>query len=132
MPIDGMRGETFSIDTGSGPVLFRANRPANPCAWMDVELAPGAHRALLRRGGMRCTPLTDGEKAEIERTSAAAEVEEARLDAEIDTVTCDASVGEMPFTARAGERPLIGPVGGPFPPYAPMLGTLEADAKWTF
>ena len=61
MPIDGMRGETFSIETGSGPVLFRANRAANPCAWMDVALAPGAHRALLRRGGMRCTPLTDGE-----------------------------------------------------------------------
>lgn len=60
MPIDALRGETFALDTGQGEVLFRANRPANPCAWMDVVLAPGAHRALARRGGMRCTPLSDG------------------------------------------------------------------------
>jgi len=63
IPIDSLRGETFALDTGSGPVLFRANRPANPCAWMDVVLAPGAHRALLKRGGMRCSPLSDGELA---------------------------------------------------------------------
>ena len=60
MPIDEMRGQTFSLDTGSGPVLFLAHRPANPCAWMDVTLAPGAHRALRKRGGMRCEPLTSG------------------------------------------------------------------------
>ena len=60
MPIDALRGETFALDSGAGEVLFRANRPANPCAWMDVVLAPGAHRALARRGGMRCTPITDG------------------------------------------------------------------------
>ena len=61
MPVDELRDQTIALDTGSGPVRFRVNRPANPCAWMDVALAPGAHRALLRRGGMRCTPLTDGE-----------------------------------------------------------------------
>jgi MOSC domain-containing protein YiiM len=60
LPIDEMRGQEFSLDTGSGPVVFRAHRPANPCAWMDVTLAPGAHRALRGRGGMRCEPLTDG------------------------------------------------------------------------
>ena len=60
LPIDGMRGEEFSLDTGQGAVLFRAHRPANPCAWMDVVLAPGAHRALRGRGGMRCEPLTSG------------------------------------------------------------------------
>ena len=60
MPIDEMRGETFSLDTGSGPVTFIAHRPANPCAWMDVTLAPGAHKALRRRGGMRCEPLSSG------------------------------------------------------------------------
>ena len=59
--LDELRDQTIALDTGSGPVLFRVNRPANPCAWMDVALAPGAPRALLRRGGMRCTPLTDGE-----------------------------------------------------------------------
>ena len=58
--IDAMRGARFSIDTGNGPVLFLAHRPANPCAWMNVTIADGAHRALRRRGGMRCEPLTDG------------------------------------------------------------------------
>lgn len=60
LDIDAMRGATFSLDSGEGPVLLRATRPANPCAWMDAELAPGAHRALLRRGGMRCAVLSDG------------------------------------------------------------------------
>lgn len=60
LPIDAMRGEEFSIDSGHGPVLLLAHRPANPCAWMDVVLAPGAHRALRARGGMRCEPLTSG------------------------------------------------------------------------
>jgi len=58
--IDSMRGTTFSLDTGGGEVVFLANRPANPCAWMDVTLAPGAHKALRGRGGMRCEPLTSG------------------------------------------------------------------------
>lgn len=58
--VDAMRGATFSLDSGDGPVEFLANRPANPCAWMDVVLAPGAHRALRGRGGLRCEPLTDG------------------------------------------------------------------------
>jgi MOSC domain-containing protein YiiM len=58
--VDALRGAVFSLDSGAGPVEFRAHRPANPCAWMDVMLAPGAHRALRGRGGMRCEPLTDG------------------------------------------------------------------------
>jgi len=60
LDVDGLRGATFSLDSGDGPVEFLANRPANPCAWMDVALAPGAHRALRGRGGMRSEPLTDG------------------------------------------------------------------------
>ncbi|MEP6481403.1 MAG: MOSC domain-containing protein [Rhodoglobus sp.] len=60
LDIDGLRGAILSIDTGSGAVVLRVNRPANPCAWMDVTLAPGAFRALRGRGGMRCQPLTDG------------------------------------------------------------------------
>jgi MOSC domain-containing protein YiiM len=56
LAIDRMRGEEFWL----GGVQFRAHRPANPCAWMDVTLAPGAHRALRGRGGMRCEPLTSG------------------------------------------------------------------------
>src|SRR5690606_31494831 len=60
VPVDELRGHDFSLDTGDGPVTFHAHRPANPCAWMDVVLAPGAHRALLGRGGLRCEPLTSG------------------------------------------------------------------------
>lgn len=59
--VDGLaRGAVFSIDTGDGPVRFRAHRPANPCAWMDAVLARGAFRALRGRGGVRCEPLDDG------------------------------------------------------------------------
>ncbi|SDF12020.1 MOSC domain-containing protein [Pseudonocardia oroxyli] len=53
--VDGLAGE-FTL----GGVRFRAHRPANPCAWMDQALAPGAFRALRRRGGIRCAPLTSG------------------------------------------------------------------------
>ena len=56
LPIDEMRDEEFWL----GGVLFRAHRPANPCAWMDVALAPGAHKALRGHGGMRCEPLSSG------------------------------------------------------------------------
>ena len=56
LDLDGMRGEEFEL----GGILFRAHRPANPCAWMDVALAPGAHRGLRGHGGMRCEPLTSG------------------------------------------------------------------------
>ncbi|THG30873.1 MOSC domain-containing protein [Naasia lichenicola] len=60
LDVDGLRGSDFSLDSGAGPVEFRAHRPCNPCAWMDVEVAEGAFRALRGRGGMRCEPLTDG------------------------------------------------------------------------
>ncbi|ONI78296.1 molybdenum cofactor biosysynthesis protein [Kribbella sp. ALI-6-A] len=60
---DGTRvdGQVFSIDSGFGPVRFQAHRPANPCAWMDVAVAPGAFKGLRGRGGVRCEPLDDGE-----------------------------------------------------------------------
>ena len=61
--VDRLRGADFSLDSGSGAVLFHAHRPANPCAWMDVMLAPGAHMALRGRGGLRCEPLSSGELA---------------------------------------------------------------------
>ncbi|MET1073492.1 MAG: molybdenum cofactor biosysynthesis protein [Umezawaea sp.] len=53
-------GALFTLDCGDGPVRFQANRPASPCGWMDAVLAPGAHRALRGRGGVRCEPLDDG------------------------------------------------------------------------
>ncbi|KQO82384.1 molybdenum cofactor biosysynthesis protein [Frigoribacterium sp. Leaf263] len=58
--VDALLGFEFSLDSGEGPVVLRANRPANPCAWMDVVLAPGAFRAMRGRGGVRCEPLSDG------------------------------------------------------------------------
>ena len=58
--VDELRGATISLDTGDGAVELLVNRPANPCAWMNVMLAPGAHKALRGRGGMRCEPLTSG------------------------------------------------------------------------
>jgi MOSC domain-containing protein YiiM len=59
---DGSRvaGRRFTLDSGAGPITFQANRPASPCAWMDEVLAPGAMKALRRRGGIRATPLTSG------------------------------------------------------------------------
>ena len=59
-PVDELRGVQFALDSGHGAVEFRGNRPANPCAWMDVVLAPGAFTAMRGRGGMRCEPLTSG------------------------------------------------------------------------
>jgi MOSC domain-containing protein YiiM len=53
-------GAVFSLDSGDGSVRFRAHRPASPCRWLDVVLAPGAVRALRGRGGVRCAPLDDG------------------------------------------------------------------------
>lgn len=58
--VDELVGSVLVLDTGDGPVRLRVNRPANPCAWMDVMIAPGAWRALRGRGGIRCTPLDDG------------------------------------------------------------------------
>ncbi|GAA4685804.1 hypothetical protein GCM10023215_21390 [Pseudonocardia yuanmonensis] len=53
-------GAEFTLDSGDGPVRFRAHRAAHPCRWMDVVLAPGAFKALRGHGGVRCEPLSDG------------------------------------------------------------------------
>ncbi|MFW3172649.1 molybdenum cofactor biosysynthesis protein [Geodermatophilus sp. CPCC 206100] len=58
--VEALRGQEFSLDTGGGVVRLRGGRPANPCGWMDVVLAPGAHRGLRGRGGVRCAALSDG------------------------------------------------------------------------
>jgi MOSC domain-containing protein YiiM len=58
--VEALRGQTFALDCGEGLVVLRGGRPANPCAWMDVVLAPGAHRGMRGRGGIRCTALSDG------------------------------------------------------------------------
>ncbi|MGY1691709.1 molybdenum cofactor biosysynthesis protein [Geodermatophilus sp. SYSU D01105] len=58
--VEALRGQEFTLDSGAGPVRLRGGRPAHPCAWMDVVLAPGAHRGLRGRGGVRCAALSDG------------------------------------------------------------------------
>jgi hypothetical protein len=59
--VEALRGEPFSLQRpGSDAVRFRGYRPANPCAWMDHEVAPGAFRAMRGRGGVRCDPESDG------------------------------------------------------------------------
>jgi MOSC domain-containing protein YiiM len=58
--VDGLVGSVLSLDSGFGPVRLQVNRPANPCAWMDVAMGPGAWRALRGAGGVRCRPLDDG------------------------------------------------------------------------
>ncbi|MFF0345122.1 MOSC domain-containing protein [Kribbella sp. NPDC004875] len=55
-----VEGRRFTLDSGTGPITFQANRPANPCAWMNEVLAPGAMKALRGHGGIRSTPLTSG------------------------------------------------------------------------
>ncbi|GIM95956.1 molybdenum cofactor biosysynthesis protein [Paractinoplanes toevensis] len=60
IPVDDLVGEILTLDSGDGPVRLRVNRRANPCAWMDVTIGPGAWKALRGKGGIRCTPLDDG------------------------------------------------------------------------
>ncbi|WIB35923.1 hypothetical protein [Curtobacterium sp. MCJR17_043] len=52
--VEALHGEPFSLDTGDGPVRFRGYRPANPCAWMDTQVAPGGvpRDAGTRRGAV--------------------------------------------------------------------------------
>lgn len=58
--VDALAGTAFSLDGGDGEVLFGESRACRPCAWLDVTVGPGAHRAFRSRGGLRTGPLTDG------------------------------------------------------------------------
>ena len=58
--VDDLVGAVLTLDSGDGPVRLRVRRPANPCAWMDVAVGPGAWKALRGKGGVRCEPLDDG------------------------------------------------------------------------
>jgi MOSC domain-containing protein YiiM len=58
--VEALRGQEFSLDCGAGEVRLRGGRPANPCGWLDVAAAPGAHRGLRGRAGLRCAALADG------------------------------------------------------------------------
>lgn len=58
--VDDLVGSVLTLDSGDGPVRLRVRRAANPCAWMDVTVGPGAWKALRGKGGVRCEPLDDG------------------------------------------------------------------------
>lgn len=60
IPVDEFIGRTLFLDSGFGPVSLAVRRPANPCAWLDVTIAPGTRSALRGKGGVRCAPLSDG------------------------------------------------------------------------
>ncbi|MGK3957817.1 MOSC domain-containing protein [Arthrobacter sp. R4] len=53
-------GGEFALESHGNVARFKAGRPAHPCAWMDQMLAPGAHKAMRGRGGIRCQVLSDG------------------------------------------------------------------------
>jgi MOSC domain-containing protein YiiM len=58
--VDDLVGSVLTLDSGDGPVALQVRRRANPCAWLDVTIGPGAWREFRGKGGIRCTPLTDG------------------------------------------------------------------------
>ena len=53
-------GHDFALESKGDLVWFAAGRPAHPCVWMDRMLAPGAHKAMRGRGGIRCRAVCDG------------------------------------------------------------------------
>jgi MOSC domain-containing protein YiiM len=53
-------GQEIVVESRGDAVRLLVGRPANPCAWMDRMLAPGAHAAMRGRGGVRCRVLADG------------------------------------------------------------------------
>jgi MOSC domain-containing protein YiiM len=53
-------GHEFTLESGEDTVRLKAGRPAHPCAWMDEMLAPGAHKAMRGRGGVRCQVIAGG------------------------------------------------------------------------
>ncbi|MHA7207880.1 MOSC domain-containing protein [Arthrobacter sp. MDT1-65] len=53
-------GQDFVLESAGASVAFHGGRHAHPCAWMDRVLAPGAHKAMRGRGGLRCRPLGSG------------------------------------------------------------------------
>ena len=60
LDVESLVHTTFTIDTGAGPIAFRSLTRANPCAWMNVAFAEGAHQALRGHAGIRAEPLYDG------------------------------------------------------------------------
>ena len=58
--LNQLLGQEFTITSGGGAVRFLGAKPCSPCAWMDAVIAPGAHKFLKGRGGLRARVLSDG------------------------------------------------------------------------
>jgi hypothetical protein len=52
IPVDHLVGAVLVLDSGNGPVRLSVQRPANPCAWMDVAIRPGGMAGVAGQG--RC------------------------------------------------------------------------------
>ncbi|UKA71270.1 MOSC domain-containing protein [Arthrobacter sp. FW306-06-A] len=53
-------GQDFTLESGGSAVSLHGGRHAQPCAWMNEMLAPGAHPAMRGRGGIRCRAVSSG------------------------------------------------------------------------
>lgn len=53
-------GQDFALESGGDAVAFHGGRHAQPCAWMNEMLTPGAHASMRGRGGIRCRALSSG------------------------------------------------------------------------
>jgi MOSC domain-containing protein YiiM len=60
--VNGLRGVEFALEApdGSARCVLAGGRPANPCAWLDRMMSPGAQAAFRGRGGLRCRVVADG------------------------------------------------------------------------
>ena len=64
LDLNALVGKRFRI----GEVEFGGSEECSPCYWMDQAIGPGAHRALVGRGGLRCRILRSGALACGEHT----------------------------------------------------------------
>lgn len=60
LDVESLVHSEFTIEQEGRRLTFRSLTRANPCAWMDVVLAPGAHQAMRGHAGVRSEPLVDG------------------------------------------------------------------------
>ena len=58
--VEALRGRRTPLPPTARALAAGPCRGADPCAWLDVVLTPGAHAALRGRGGVRCAALSDG------------------------------------------------------------------------
>jgi MOSC domain-containing protein YiiM len=85
-------GQDFVLESAGGVVGFHGGRHAHPCVWMDRVLAPGAHKAMRGRGGLRCRPTSSGT---LHRGSAVL----------VSPVELDASRAHVPSVLRPSRLP---------------------------